>query len=223
MALGHLREDSWYDVVAFSAERRYIVEKRLLGLPVVSFENLETHYDPSQCRVLVALSSVSLNRTRTRLYNQAKSKGFRLASYVSSKASVFENAEIGENCVVHEGAVLEIDSKVGNNVHVAGGAMVSHESTVANNSYLGPRAVVAGQSEIGENCMLGANCTVIDSVNVARDCVIGAGAVVLKDTEPGRIYVGNPAKPLSKTSYEKFGLEDPNYLLSTPHIISPRT
>jgi sugar O-acyltransferase (sialic acid O-acetyltransferase NeuD family) len=219
MALGHLRADSTLEVIAFSAERKYITKSGYSGLPVVPFEDLERHYSPSDCSLLVAVSFVGLNRTRTRLYREGKEKGFSFASYISSRSAVFKNAKIGENCVVHEGAILEIDSQVGNNVHIAGGAMISHESRVADNSYIGPRAVVAGESEIGENSILGVNCTVIDSVKIARDCVIGAGAVVLKDTEPGRIYVGNPAKPLAKTSYEKFGLNH-HYVSGAPRIIN---
>jgi sugar O-acyltransferase (sialic acid O-acetyltransferase NeuD family) len=207
LASGHIIADSAFDVVAFSAERDYITEKKLYGLPVVPFENLEEHFDPSKYKALVALSGSSLNRTRTRLYEQAKAKGFNFVSYICSQASVFKNVEIGENCVVHDGAVVEIDVKIGNNVHVAGGAMVSHHCKVADNCFIGVRAVIAGECEIGENSFLGANCTLIDSVKVARDCVVGAGAVLLHDTEPGRIYVGNPAKPMEKSSYEHFGLE----------------
>jgi acetyltransferase-like isoleucine patch superfamily enzyme len=33
-------------------------------------------------------------------------------------------------------------------------------------------------------------------VKVAADCVIGSGALVVKDTEPGKVYVGAPAKAL---------------------------
>ena len=220
LALHHLRADSAFDVVAFSAQRDFIRERNILGRPVVSYEELEEYHDPSKFKALVALSYVRLNRTRTRLYHETKSKGFDLVSYISSRASVF-NAEVGENCVVHEGAVVENDVSVGNNVHIAGGAIVSHESRGAENCFIGPRAVIAGDVSFGENCFLGANCTIIDCVNIARDCVIGAGAVVLKDTEPGRIYVGNPAKPLAKTSYEKFGVEDPLCVFGTARITNP--
>jgi acetyltransferase-like isoleucine patch superfamily enzyme len=33
-------------------------------------------------------------------------------------------------------------------------------------------------------------------VKVAADNVIGAGALVTRDTEPGRVYVGSPARAL---------------------------
>jgi acetyltransferase-like isoleucine patch superfamily enzyme len=39
---------------------------------------------------------------------------------------------------------------------------------------------------------------------VAKDTVIGAGAVVVSDTESGKIYVGNPAKPLPEKGVESF-------------------
>ena len=67
--------------------------------------------------------------------------------------------------------------------------------------------VVSGFCEVGENCFLGVNSCVADRVKIARDCIIGAGAVVIKDTEEGKVYVGNPARPLTKSSFETFDVE----------------
>jgi acetyltransferase-like isoleucine patch superfamily enzyme len=69
-------------------------------------------------------------------------------------------------------------------------------------------AVVAGYCVIGENCFIGINSSITDTKKVARDCVIGAGAVVIRDTEEGKVYVGNPAKPTKRSSYATFGVDE---------------
>ena len=32
--------------------------------------------------------------------------------------------------------------------------------------------------------------------------------MVVKDTEPRKVYVGNPAKPLDRDSFETFGVQE---------------
>jgi sugar O-acyltransferase (sialic acid O-acetyltransferase NeuD family) len=201
----YVRKDTQHKVVAFSTEQDYITSKDFLGLPIVPFESLEQYYPPSQHKAIVAISYTKLNRMRTRLYEETKRKGFDFISYVNSKAMVFEDVEIGENCMIFEGVILQRKVSVGNNVYISPGVEIGHESRIGNNCYIAPHVALHG--EIGDNCFLGTNCCMRENIKVAKDCVIGAGAVVLKDTEPGKIYVGNPARPLPKTSYERFDVK----------------
>jgi acetyltransferase-like isoleucine patch superfamily enzyme len=70
--------------------------------------------------------------------------------------------------------------------------------------YVSSHCVISGFCEIGENSFLGVNSTYNDNIKIAKDNIIGSGAVVIKDTEPGVVMMGSPAKPGSKTSYEAF-------------------
>jgi sugar O-acyltransferase (sialic acid O-acetyltransferase NeuD family) len=208
IAYEYFTYDSNYEVVAFSVEKAYVKRDKLFGLPVVPFEDLERQYSPKEHKVFVALTYIKLNTVRTRLFTEAKAKGFHIVSYVSSKAFVWRNVKIGENCFVFESNVIQPFVKIGDNVILWSGNHIGHHSVIKNNCFISSHVVVSGFVEIGENCFLGVNSCISDNKKVARDCVIGAGAVVLKDAEAGKVYVGNPARSLKKSSYESFKVND---------------
>ncbi len=208
LAYDYFTHDSNYKVVAFSAEKDFIKNKTLFGLPVIPFEELEKIYEPKKYKAYVAVSYTQLNRIRTKLYKQAKEKGFSLASYISSHAFVWPNVEIGENCFIFENNVIQRSVKIGNNVTLWSGNHIGHRTVIKDNCFISSHAVVSGFCEIGENSFLGVNCCTSGALKIAKDCVIGAGAVVIHDTEEGKVYVGNPAKPLpNKTSFESFNVK----------------
>ncbi|MGH8158799.1 MAG: acetyltransferase [Rhodanobacter sp.] len=203
IACEYFEHDSDYDVVAFSVERDYLVQRVLAGRPVVDYETLEAHYPPTDVDVYVAIPSSQLNRLRARLYQDAKRRGYRFATYVSTRAFVWRNAELGENSFIFEGNVIQPFVRIGNNCILWSGNHVGHRTVVCDNVFVASHAVISGYCEIGENSFVGVNATFNDRVKVAPDNVIGAGALVTRDTEPGRIYVGSPARAVAgKSSFD---------------------
>jgi sugar O-acyltransferase (sialic acid O-acetyltransferase NeuD family) len=200
--------DSPYAVAGFAVEKEYLKHNELFGLPVVALDAAAARYDTSRHRAFVAVSYTQLNRVRTRLYRQVKAMGYGFVSYVSSKAFVWRNVEIGENCFILEQNVIQYGAKVGNNVTLWSGNHIGHRSRIADNCFISSHVVVSGYCEVGENCFLGVNSSMGDNVKVSFDCVIGAGAVVLHDTEPKKIYRGNPAAPARVDSLTMFGLRE---------------
>jgi sugar O-acyltransferase (sialic acid O-acetyltransferase NeuD family) len=208
IAYQYFTYDSPYEVVAFSAEQQYIDKDTLFNLPVVPLEELEKLYDPLKYKAFVSITFTQLNRVRTRIYHQVKEKGFQLVSYVSSRAFIWKNVKIGENCFIFEDNVLQYHVEVGNNVVLWSGNHVGHRTKIKDNCFLASHVVISGYCEIGKSCFLGVNCSFIPKINVADDCIIGAGAVVLKNTEEGKVYAGNPAKQLKKSSFEAFNVKE---------------
>jgi len=197
--------ESPYKVVAFSVEREVFTKERLRGLPIVPFEELEAMYPPSKYKVFVAVTYTQLNRIRTRLYHEVtREKGFIAISYRSPKSFIWNNVKIGDNCFIFENNVIQYNAQIGSNVILWSGNHVGHRAKIADNCYIGGHVAISGFCEIGENCFLGTNSSISDHVKIAKDCIIGAGAVVLRDTEEGKVYVGNPARRLAKSSFATF-------------------
>jgi sugar O-acyltransferase (sialic acid O-acetyltransferase NeuD family) len=211
IAYEYLTYDSPYEVVAFSVERPYLKQTALFSLPVVPFEQLQDLYAPAEHRFLVAVTFTQLNRVRTRLYQQAKEKGFVPTSYISSKAFVWRNVEIGENCFIFEQNVLQYHAKVGNNVVMWSGNHIGHRAVIKDNCFISSHVVVSGYCEVGESCFLGVNSCVADNKKIARDCIIGAGAIIMSNTKPGKVYKGNSSKPVQVDSYRVFNVEEPEH------------
>ena len=190
----YLDEDSDHEVVAFTATSDRVTSASFGGLPVVAFDDVVGRYPPPEHRMFVAVGYDRMNRVRSRFYREAKSRGYELISYVSSRASVHARS-VGDNCCIFAGATVEPFVSIGNDVIVWGGAHVSHHATVGDHSFLAPGVTVAGHTSVGTHCFVGANATVRDGVSVADDCLIGAGANILHDTTPGQVLVGDRARP----------------------------
>jgi sugar O-acyltransferase (sialic acid O-acetyltransferase NeuD family) len=144
---------------------------------------------------------------RTRLYQATKRKGYECVSYVSSRAFVWRNVEIGENCFIMESNVLQYRVRIGNNVVLWSGNHIGHQTIIHDHVFISSHVVVSGYCEVGESCFLGVNSCIANNVRIGKDCLIGMGAVVTKNTEERKVYVGNPAKPI-KDSFAVFGLNE---------------
>jgi sugar O-acyltransferase (sialic acid O-acetyltransferase NeuD family) len=208
LAYEYFTHDSPHQVVAFCVEREYIKEPRLFDLPVVAFEEIEVGYPPSEHKAFVAISYTQLNRVRARFYQAVKARGYDCISYVSSRAFVWHNVKIGENCFIMENNVLQYAVRIGNNVVLWSGNHVGHQTVIHDNVFVSSHVVISGYCEIEANCFLGVNSSIANNLKIARDNLIGMGAVINRDTEERRVYVGNPGRPLPKDSFSVFGVKE---------------
>jgi len=51
---------------------------------------------------------------------------------------------------------------------------------------------------IGDGVRIAYHATVLAGVTLAPDSMVGAGALVTRDTEPGTVHVGVPARPATR-------------------------
>lgn len=197
--LAHLyfSTDSEYEVVAFTVDAAYRTESTFCDLPVVAFEEISTHYAPERCEIFVALSYSKLNAVRKEKYLAAKALGYRIASFISSQATVLNEGRIGENCFIFEDNTIQPFVTIGNNVTLWSGNHIGHHSTIKDHCFIASHVVISGGVEIGEQCFVGVNATLRDHIKIGERCVIGAGALLLADAEPEGVYIG-PATERSK-------------------------
>ncbi len=200
--------DSNYEVIAFSVEREYLKSEELRCLPVVAFEELETNFDPATHEVFVAATYTQLNRLRTRLSKAAKEKGYRLASYVSSRAFVWRNVELGEHCFIFEDNTVQPFVKIGENVVLWSGNHIGHHSVIQNNCFISSHVVISGFCDIGENSFIGVNATLANNVSIAKDNWIGPNISIMKNTEVGALYKTDQPEPAKITATRFFKIRE---------------
>jgi hypothetical protein len=113
----YLVNDSVHEVVAFCVNRQYLPEGAIFdGLPVVAFEDIETSHRPDEFLFFAPMSPKGMNRVRASVYDAIKAKGYKLISYISSKATVFPGAQFGDNCFILEDNTIQPFTTIGNNV-----------------------------------------------------------------------------------------------------------
>jgi len=198
----YLTHDSPHQVAAFTVLEKYIDKTELMGLPVVPFETVENKYSPDDFSMLVAFGFRRINEIRKERYEQAGQKGYKLISYISTRAVTWPQLKAGENCIVCESCSIQPFASIGNNVVIATGAVISHHSVISDHCFIAPGAKILGGATVEPNCFIGANATIRESVTVARDCLVGAGVVINKDTKPRGVYIARPPELVPKPSTE---------------------
>lgn len=208
IAYEYFTYDSDYEVVAFAVEREYLQKDSLFNLPIVAFEDIETLYPPDEHAFYAALVYTKLNRLRTRLYESAKAKHYQPASYISSRAFIWRNVEIGEHCFIFEDNTVQPFSKLGDNVVLWSGNHIGHHSVIHNNCFISSHVVISGVCDIGANSFFGVNSTLGNNVTIGADCLIGAGATVTKDVAENTLIKGNLSEAANFTARQYFKVED---------------
>jgi sugar O-acyltransferase (sialic acid O-acetyltransferase NeuD family) len=194
MAFEYFTFDSDYDVAAFAVEPDYIQSDAFEGRPLVSLDQATSIYPPAEFDAFVAIGDTHLNRVRRRMVEWARSQGYSLASYVSSKAFVWRNVTIGENCFILENNVLQPFVEVGDNVTLWSGNHIGHRSVIEDDVFIASHVVVSGFCRVGRSSFLGVNAALAHGVSIAPDNFISMGAVVTRSTQPDSVYQGHPAE-----------------------------
>lgn len=187
--------DSEYEVVGFAVESAYLIKNELFGLPIIPFEQIEDHFNPVDVEFYAALVYTQLNRLRTRLYQAAKNKGYRPASYVSSRAFIWHNVPLGEHCFIFEDNTIQPFVKIANNVVLWSGNHIGHHSLIQNNCFIASHAVISGFCEIGENTFIGVNATLANNVTIGKNNWIGVGVSIVRNTAPNQLFNGEQTEP----------------------------
>ena len=185
----YLTNDSPHTVVAFSVDRDRVKETAFRGLPVVPFEDVAAEYPPNRFSMFVAVGYPRVNKIRQDKYQRAKEMGYDLISFVSTKATLWPPMEVGDNCFIMEGNIIQPYARIGNDVVVWAGCHIGHHTVVQDHCFLSAHTVISGNVTIEEYAFLGVNSTIRNGITIARSGVIGAGAVIMKDTVERGVYV----------------------------------
>jgi len=202
LALYYFSNDSDYEVVAFTVDRDFLQDQSSNGLPVVAFEELDEHYPPQDYCLFIALSYSKLNQVRRDRYESAKKRGYTLASYISSHATVLNDRQIGDNCFILEDNTIQPFVRIGDNVTLWSGNHIGHHSSINDHTFISSHVVVSGGVEIGQQCFIGVNATLRDHISVGHKVVIGAGVLLLENAEDNALYIGSASKNTGKKSSE---------------------
>jgi len=196
----YLENDSPHRVAAFCVNRPYIPESgSCKGIPVVAFEDVQDTHPAADFRFFAPMSPKRMNRERERIFNDIRAKGYRMISYVSSRATVL-GSEIGENCFVLEDNTIQPFTRIGDNVVLWSGNHIGHHGSIRDHVTMTSHVVMSGHCEIGAYSFLGVNATLRDGVRIGEGTFVAMAAAVMKHTEPWSVYKGNPAARLAMAS-----------------------
>lgn len=198
----YFSNDTALEVEAFTVDRNYLKDDSFNGRPNVAFEDLIDIYPPDDFQIFIAISYARMNKVRQEKANTAKAQGYKLASYISSKATIFPDLSDNENCFILENNTIQPYASIGNNVTLWSGNHIGHHSMIEDNCFITSHVVVSGGVKVGSNSFIGVNATLHDHIEIASFSLIAAGSLVNKNTEEYGVYIGSPAKKTKPNSLD---------------------
>ena len=208
IAYEYFTHDSEYEVVGFAVEDAYRKQDTFHELPVHSFDTLEEHVEVGEHSVFAALTYTKLNRVRQRISGDAKRKGFALASYVSSRAFVWRNVELGEHNFIFEDNTIQPFVKIGDDNVMWSGNHIGHHSTIGSHIFIASHAVISGNVTIGDNSFIGVNATIVNDIAIGHDNWIGPAVTVMKSTKENEFWLPPRSALRETTPRQAFGVDE---------------
>jgi sugar O-acyltransferase (sialic acid O-acetyltransferase NeuD family) len=191
----YFEHDSGHRVAAFTVDGAYLKETTFRSKPVVPFEEVAAHYPPGGHGFFVAVSYARLNAVRVEKVAAARRLGYRLTSYVSSRATTFPGFEVAENVFILEDNTIQPFARVGHNVTLWSGNHIGHHSVIEDDCFIASHAVISGGVRIGAGSFVGVNVTIRDGVRIGRRCVLGAGSLILADAPDESVFSPGATEP----------------------------
>lgn len=186
-----LNNDSSYRVVAFCVDNAYVppLGTKLLGLPIVSFDQVLIDYPKKNHLIHIAIGR---NSARENAYYKVQEAGYSFANYISSKATVWPDLVVGKNVFIDQGCNIHPFVTIGDNCMLIT-SRIGHHTTIKNNVLLSGNTL-AGNVTVGHNSFLGMNSSVKEDIQIGNNNIIGAGVFIAKNTEDN-VLITNPAIP----------------------------
>lgn len=191
----YFRRDSEYEVAAFTCEADFVGAGEYCCLPLISFDDVARLFPPDRYGMHIAVGYHQLNRLRERLFFEAKAKGYRLVSFISSRSWPGRDAKVGENCFVADGVSIEPGATIGDNVSLWSNVVVGHHAQIRNHCWLAAGTVIGGGAVVEDRCFLALNATVGNEVTVGADSILGARVLVTKTLAAKSVVVERDTEP----------------------------
>lgn len=197
----YFTRDAGVAVAGFAVDAAYLKEPSFCGLPVLAFAEAQAAFPPATHDLFVALSYARINALRAEKCAAGKAAGYRLASYLSSRASVWPGFAPGENCFILEDNTIQPFVRIGDNVTLWSGNHIGHHAKLGVNCFITSHVVISGGVRVGDNAFIGVNSTLRDHVTIGARSVIGAGSLVLEDVPDDGVVAARGSELSKVPSY----------------------
>ena len=190
------------NVAGFVVDTQWYDKDIHMGLPVVSMDQIERVFPAHLYDALVPIGWSQINGARRACFDKLTKLGYHLSNFVSSYSCVMSESKIKQNCIIFEQVIIQHFVELGKNIIIRAGSNIGHHSVIDDHCFIASGVTTGGNVHIAKQCFIGLGAVIRDGIKVAPRSFIGAGAVVIEDTEADGVYVGNPAKRLTKSSLE---------------------
>jgi sugar O-acyltransferase (sialic acid O-acetyltransferase NeuD family) len=172
------------------------------GLPVLgSVDDLRKY---ANAQVVLCPGRPDNYVARSHLASRLALDDDRYATVVHPSASIGSTCNVGAGCVVLAHVALTADVVVSRHVVIMPQVVLTHDVHVGEFATLAAGACVGGSCRIDRNAYIGSGVCVREGITVGERALVGMGAIVTRDVPPDRLWVGCPARDVSRAPVPEF-------------------
>lgn len=198
-----LESEKKFEITGFTADNEYITGDKFLGLPLIDFDYSADLFPPEEYEMMVLIGYKNM-RNRKIMFERAKTRGYKLASYIGPKVLHYDDLIMGENNLIFNGTYLGPYGRIGNNNIIRPNSYLGHNFDIGDHNHISPGCNIGGNSKIRDLCFIGIGATIIDGIFLDDESFITGGTVAIKNTEKYSMYAGNPGKKIR--THERTGI-----------------
>ncbi len=197
IAAFYFTHDTERSVAAFAVDGANLTGDCFCGRPLLAMEEIAAAFPSESHDGFIAVGYSRVNALRQEKCEAMMEMGYRLTSYVSSRATVFSDLNHGWNAFILEDNTIQPFVRIGNGVTLWSGNHIGHHATIGDFAFISSHVVISGGVKIGARSFMGVNSTTNDHISIGERCVIGSGAILTKDI-PDEGVVSAEAGKLAK-------------------------
>jgi sugar O-acyltransferase (sialic acid O-acetyltransferase NeuD family) len=151
--------------------------ENLLGYPLLGCDDdlikLRASYDYAH----ISVGQIKSPAIRIRLFDNAKSLGFKMPVIISSRAYVSKHAKIGEGTIVMHDALVNTSATVGRNCIINTKALIEHDAVIEDHCHISTGAIINGGVDVKQGTFVGSNAVTKESIQTKDNDFIKAGSI----------------------------------------------
>lgn len=163
---------------------------QILGKPIFPYSSI----DPTKHCVSIAIGDSNIRKKIT--YQLPEE--IEYITLIHPSAVVSQWTEIGEGAIICVGTIITCDIKIGRHAQLNLNTTIGHDCVIGDFFTTAPNVNISGNCNVEDHVYFGTASSIKQGVSICKNVTIGMGSVVTKNiTAPG-VYIGSPAKLMTK-------------------------
>ncbi|MDD7804231.1 MAG: acetyltransferase [Endozoicomonas sp. (ex Botrylloides leachii)] len=149
--------------------------------------------------------SITNSRIREKLSEKTAADGIKNWSLCHKNVVEMHDVTIGDGAILCPFVTLTSNIKIGKQFHANIYSYIAHDCVIGDYVTFAPGVKCNGNIYIEDHAYIGAGAIIKQGMpgkplTISKGAIIGMGAIVTKNVPSGETVIGNPAKPLNKSS-----------------------